>query len=303
MDSCFRKKQRTHLPVMTMALKNKTSLVIKAMHSIHPHKLSPTHESRLKQLIRNFIMKINLRFNMKKHQAPYISWTKGHNLVKQLWQRTLIGRGFREDSPMKRKQAAIALMLAIHSGARWVDIIRLQWQDIRIINTPTHQLMEIDLRLTKGNITNDIPQRLQFSSLRTCKTKYCPIKMLKLFWILMDKPSMGFVVSAPTRTWLNDVEQNKLGTSLINQVQGMARRMGWSEDQLPTMHSPRVSMVIRLYNLKVPEWQIIKFMNWKTPEMLHYYVNVRDQRSASAPATRLANSSVEALEFTEEFLF
>ena len=303
MDSCYRKKQRTNLPVMTNALKNKTSLIIKAMHTIHPHQMTPTQESRLKQLIRSFIIKVNLRFNMKKHQAPYISWTKGHELVKQLWNKKLTGRGFRVNSQLKRKQAAIALMLAIHSGARWVDIIRLQWQDIRIIETPTHQLMEIDLRLTKGNLTNDIPQRLQFSSLHTCKTKYCPIKMLKLFWILMDKPSIGFIVSAPTRQWLNEIEQEKLGISLINQVQQMARRLQWPESQVPTKHSPRVSMVIRLYNLKVPEWQIIKFMNWKTSEMLHYYVNVRDQRSASAPATRLANSSIEALEFSEEFLF
>ena len=303
MDTCYRKKQRTNLPVMTMAIKNKTSLVIKAMHQIYPSKLTPTYESRLKQLIRNFIMKVNLRFNMKKHQAPYLGWTKGHTLVKNLWQKPITGRGFRENSQLKRKQAAIALMLAIHSGARWVDVIRLQWQDIRMIRTPTHQLMEIDLRLTKGNITNEIPQRLQFSSLHTSKTKYCPIKMLKLYWILMEKPSKGFIVSAPTRHWLNEIEQEKLGTALINQVQSMAQRLQWPPNEIPTRHSPRVSMVIRLYNLKVPEWQIIKFMNWKTPEMLHYYVNVRDQRSITAPATRLANSSIEALEFTEELLF
>ena len=288
---------------MTAALKNKTALVIRAMHHIYPHKLMPTHESRLQQLIRRFIMRINLRFNMKKHQAPYLSWTKGHLLVNKLWFLPLAGRGIKNESSMLRKQAAVALMLALHSGARWVDVMRLQWQDVRIIQTPTHQLMEIDLRLSKGNITNDIPQRLQFSSLKTCRTAYCPIKFLKLFWILMDKPLAGFIISAPTRRWLTEIELEKIGTSLINQVQAMARRLGWPSQERPTKHTPRVSMVIRLYNLQVPEWQIIKFMNWKTPEMLHYYVNVRDQRSLSAPATRLANASIQALEFSEEFLF
>ena len=288
---------------MTAALKNKTALVIRAFNQIYPNKLSPTHQSRLNQLVRAFIIRINLRFNMKKHQAPYLSWTKGHQLVNKLWFLPLSGRGFRNYSAMQRKQAAIALMLALHSGSRWCDVIRLQWQDVRIIRTPTHQLMEIDLRFTKGNLTNDVPQRLQYSSLRTCKTAYCPIKMLKLFWILMGKPSKGFIISAPTRRWMNEIEIEKLGTALIGQVQAMAKRLNWPKKEYPTKHSPRVSMVIRLYNLKVPEWQIIKFMNWKTPEMLHYYVNVRDQRSHSAPATRLANASIEALEFSEEFLF
>ena len=273
------------------------------MHLIYPNKLTPTHESRLHQLIRGFILKINLRFNMKKHQAPYIHWKRGHHLINQLWFRTLAGRGVRNDSRIKRKQAAIALMLALHSGARWCDIMRLQWQDIRIISTATHQLMEIDLRFTKGNLTNDIPQKLHFSSLKACKTSYCPIKMLKHYWIIMDKPSKGFIVSAPTRVWLNENEIQSLGTALINQVQSMAKKLGWPSKEIPTKHSARVSMVIRLYNLQVPEWQIIKYMNWKTPEMLHYYVNVRDQRSMTAPATRLANSSIEALELHEEMLY
>ena len=303
MASCQRKKQRSHLPVITAALKNKTSLLIRAMHLIYPQKLTPTHESRIHQLIRSFIMKINLRFNMKKHQAPYIGWRKGHHLINQLWFKTLAGRGIRTESGIRRKQAAIAMMLALHSGARWCDIMRLQWQDVRIIQTRTHQLMEIDLRLTKGNITNDIPQRLQFSSLKTCRTAYCPIKMLKHFWIIMGKPSKGFIVTAPTRVWLNETELHSIGNTLINQVRFMAKKLGWRNSEIPTKHSARVSMVIRLYNLNVPEWQIIKYMNWKTPEMLHYYVNVRDQRSLTAPASRLANSSVEALEATEEMLF
>ena len=261
MDSCWRKKQRCHMPVMTAALKNKVSLVIRAMQQLYPQKLTPTHQSRLQQLIRGFILKINLRFNMKKHQAPFLDWKRGHHLINNLWKKPLTGRGYRPESPLLRKQAAIALMLALHSGSRWCDIMRLQWQDIRMIKTPTHQLMEIDLRFTKGNLTNDIPQRLQYSSLHTCRTAYCPIKMLKLFWLLMDKPLSGFIVSAPTRRWLNETEIDNLGTSLINQVQGMAKKLGWNDANIPTKHSARVSMAIRLYNLNVPEWQIIKYMN------------------------------------------
>ena len=303
MDSCWRKRQRCQLPVMTAALKNKAALVIRAMNEIYPLKMTPTHQSRLLQLVRSFILKVNLRFNMRKHQAPFLSWKNGHELVNKLWFKPLSGRGYGPQSPLLRKQAAVALMLALHSGSRWCDIMRLQWQDIRIITTKTHRLMEIDLRFTKGNLTNDIPQRLQYSSLLTCKTAHCPIKLLKQFWLLMDKPSKGFIVTCPTRQWLNETEIEKLGTSLINQVQHMAGKINWPPTQIPTKHSARVSMAIRLYNLKVPEWQIIKYMNWKTPEMLHYYVNVRDQRSESAPATRLANASIEALELSEEMLY
>ena len=60
------------------------------------------------------------------------------------------------------------------------------------------------------------------------------------------------------------------------------------DHKVPRKHSGRVTFVLTLEKLNVSKRKIIRGMNWRSDQMLNYYMNRRDMRTDEAPAMRIA---------------
>ena len=117
----------------------------------------------------------------------------------------------------------------------------------------------------------------------------CPIYWLQQYFKFRDRPSKGYIFSYPND---NPID----GSATLAVIQKQCRQLQWRKDRIPTKHSLRITMVLTLSGLGIPEAQINRFMMWKSPEMQHYYINRRDHLLKFAPANVISVLSDERIE-------
>ena len=157
------------------------------------------------------------------------------------------------------------------------------WQDLKFKSENGHVIVQAPLRLSKNNLTNNIPQAYQWASSDSTDPYDCPWNMFKRWWIYCQRPKKGFVFS--------DRRGNQLcHKSTISFVTRHAKnKLGLPKHKIPTMHSGRVTHVLTLDKLNVSKRSIIRSLNWKTDTMINYYMNTRSMCSEGAPALKLAS--------------
>ena len=264
---------------MTISLKRRTKLTIKVMKSLSDFPL--VLEKRLENAIDKVIKDVNIQFNLKTKQANFISTPVAIKIATKLWTNR------RKHGESTKKKAAVALMMASFTGGRWVDIHRLRWEDLRKSRTSTMLFITAEMRLSKNNLLNDVPQRLTWARSLNDESVDNPITWIHRLWVYQGKPKSGFMFKAPGHT--TPIE--RWGDSTIKQVIGAAEELNIPSSELPSKHSPRVTMAVTLFNMGTKKHRINRFMNWKTSRMQERYINTRDSQLPGAPAHQLATIS------------
>ena len=280
---------------MTKSLRRRLFITIRAVQTLSkefPYILLKQLEFRVSRLIQ----RINHQFNFKPKQAPLIFTNDAFRIAHQLWNDETRTRGTRAVSIIYRKKAAVVTVLASLSGSRWIDLHRTHWEDIKIEHTPFAKFLYIELRMTKNNLSNEVPQRLFWAVKHDTPPDRDPIFWLQRYWNYQGRPKKGFIFNpennfSPDETW---------GSHTINQVRRSAKLLGFPENKWPTRHSFRITMAITLYNMGVSSHRINRFMNWKTDRMQEHYINTRDQKTPNAPANRLASLSEFEMQCLQE---
>ena len=267
---------------MTISLKRRTRLTIKVLKSLSDFPL--VLEKRLDNAIDRVIKDINIQFNLKTKQANFISTPLAIKIATILWT---------EDHPRRRrgdktrKKAATALMMAAFTGGRWIDIHRLKWEDLKKSRTSTILFISAEMRLSKNNLRNEVPQRLTWARPLNDESLDNPITWIQRLWVYQGRPRSGFIFqpenpSTPIERW---------GDATIKQVRRIASFLNVPKSELPSMHSTRVTMAVTLFNMGTKKHRLNRFMNWKTSRMQERYINTRDSQLAGAPAHQLATIS------------
>ena len=278
--------ERVNLPIMTISLKRRLQITIKAMKSLSEFPL--ILERRLVNAIEKIIQDINLKFNLKTKQANFISTPTAMKIATILWTDS-DPRRIRGEAT--RKKAAVALMMAAFTGGRWIDIHRLQWQDLKKSKTSTMLFITAEMRLSKNNLCNEVPQRLTWARSLNDHSTDNPITWIQRLWEYQGKPRKGFMFKAECDT----TPIARWGDATIKQVRRVASQLNIPKSELPSKHSSRVTMAVTLFNMGTKEHRLNRFMNWKTSRMQERYINTRDNQLPGAPAHQLATLSKNAL--------
>ena len=215
-----------------------------------------------------------------------------------MWDDDKVSRGKGPAAIRTRKRAATALVLAAYTGGRWIDIHRLQWQDLKLTSTPSQTFLIAEMRMSKNNVCNEVPQRLIWARSADTDSPDNPINWLTKYWKSEGRPRRGFIFQ-PDKL---DTPITKWGDATIKQVQKAAEMLKIPKPERPTKHSPRVTMAVTLFNLGVKKSRINRFMNWKTERMQERYINTRDSQLSGAPAHRLSTISAEKLQSVQKYL-
>ena len=179
---------------MTERLLKKAKIVIKTMHLIS-NEFTVLHEQRLLQRIRSLICKINIELPMFKKQAPICAWAEAKKISEALWRDISVTSGSNVSMIRKRKAAATAIILASKTGARWIDVHRLRWEDLVFSKVDNTKFIQAKLRLSKNNIINDFPQSLTWASTTNTPPRDCPRAILKRWWKWCGCPEKGYIFS------------------------------------------------------------------------------------------------------------
>ena len=288
------KLERSDIPIMTETLLKKSQMLIKACRLISRN-FDDLMALRIQQRIRGTITMINQNCNMAKKQAPVIEWNITKKIAQGLWNDISVNRGSNITSIRNRKGAATALLLAFTSGARWIDLHRLKWEDLKFKSIDDMLYVQAPLRLSKNNLTNNLPQALQWASSKSTDKTDCPWTIFKRWWVWCGKPRHGFIFAKGDGQVMS-------GNTTIYHVQKQARKMGLPEHQIPRKHSGRVTMVLTLDKLNLSKRSIIRGLNWRTDTMVNYYMNTRSMCSKGAPSHRLAQLKSGQLQSLQEDL-
>ena len=280
-DKSLVKMRTKNIPIMTETLLKKTQLVIKACKLLSPN-FEEVMAIRINQRIRKTITMINGTCLMAKKQAPVIDWDTSKKIAKRLWNDISVGRGSSIASIRKRKAAATALLLTATCGGRWIDVHRIFWEDLKFHTENSIKIVQAPLRFSKNNLTNNIPQTLTWAKSKSTDHADCPWTILKRWWNWCGKPTKGPVFADRSG------KPYKNGDATIYQVQTAAKALNLPDHQIPRRHSGRVTFVLTLEKLNVSKRKIIRGLNWRSDQMINYYMNRRDMRSSDAPALKIA---------------
>ena len=280
---------------MAKSLKRRLLVTIRAVQTLTNH-FPYLMLKKLEFRVTRIIQKISQQFNFQPKQAPLIFTNDAFRIAQHLWEDETRTRGTRQISIRNRKKAAVVTVLASLSGSRWIDLHRLRWEDIKLESTPFAKFLYIGLRMSKNNLSNEVPQRLFWAVKTDTVQARNPIFWLQRFWNYQGRPSQGFMFNPENST----IPDTTWGSHTINQVRRSAKILGFPENKWPTRHSFRVTMAITLYNMGIDSHRINRFMNWKTNRMQEHYVNTRDSKSIHAPANQLASLSSHELEVMQE---
>ena len=225
---------------------------------------------------------------MKKKQAPAIPWSIIKRIYNQLWNDISVDRGSNINSVRLRKAAATALALSNLGGSRWVDLHRIRWEDLIFEKTGSTKFVQAPLRMSKNNICNDFPQSLTWASASDKSPDDCPWEIFKKWWLWCGKPKKGFVFA-------NRRGHQLSGNVTIYHVQARAKKMKLPNHHIPRKHTGRVTTVLTLEQLNISKRRIMRNMNWRSDQMVNYYMNRRDMLTQQAPASVLAKTPINKI--------
>ena len=154
--------------------------------------LKGARKLKLKQIIRDFVKNLTLEEDFEVKKAPQIKWEHMFELAKTLF---LTKQPKYKGSMLKRKAAAVGLVISLFSGMRWGDIVKIKWQDLRKFTRDGKQYLVIKLRATKTvwDASLNQPIFLPFLGSKHQFKYKCPVYYLKKFWIFLGKPRTNFL--------------------------------------------------------------------------------------------------------------
>ena len=255
---------------MTSSLRRRADITIRIMKKFPA--FTSELELQLNHLVNKLISKINREYHMEKSKAPEIQIQDMTKLALALWRANPVGRGYSDHSRWLRKAGAVVTLISAYSGARWGDIVRLHWEDVRHFVQPHGRFIQIFIRISKNNMLNEQPQCITLKE-QTDKTLECPVTMLEEFRKLQGHPTTGKIFPAT-------------GSSILTVVQTMAKNQNLPR---PTGHTGRISSAITCSDLNIGLRRTNNFLGWKSEKMYSYYTNIRDQLSENAPASLFSN--------------
>ena len=137
--------------------------------------------------------------------------------------------------------------------------------------------IQIHVRHSKNNQNSELPQCFTIRQRPMHERLKCPVYWLQQYFKFRDKPTAGYIFAYPDGSQID-------GSSTLDQIQIQCDRENWPKDRIPSKHSLRITMVLTLSGLNLPEAQINRFMMWRSTEMQGYYINRRDHLLNLAPA-------------------
>lgn len=287
-NKSLKKLQRSKIPIMTESLLKKTNIVVKILKMT----MTPYDDLiglRIHQRIRKVIKMINETCHMAKKQAPVVDYETIKKIAKSLWEDISVPRGSNIKAIRHRKAAATALLLSHKCGTRWKDLHRIHWEDLQFSCRAGKKVVQAALRLSKNNLCNDFPQALTWAENKTTSLEDCPWKVFKRWWSWCGKPKNGPIFANRDGSAISD------GITFYHVKQHSTKKLRLPSHKNPTKHSGRVTTVLTLEQMNVSKRRIMRNMNWRSDQMVNYYMNRRDMQSENAPALLLSNMSPNQL--------
>ena len=253
----------------------------KAIQVSHVLNLKGWAKNRFFGMVRAKQKNFAIETNFKVKKAPTFPWETAKKWAKYLWSKN-------ENSFLKskrRKMTCLMIYLTWFGGLRWVDAIRLKWDDVEIIRRQKIFVL-IKCRITKANVDAHAEH---FCTLATNleRPDDCPVRTLLEYWSFSGRPRAGYFF----RTSSEGADLDSTYDSLVSAAQK------FDKSHKPGKHSGRISCVNTLVALGAKPDAIKKHMNWgPNSEMISHYVSSHLVTLPEAPASILQNNKLSDLQ-------
>ena len=218
--------------------------------------LTPRQERLLKTNIKRIIKNMHQNVDFSIRRPKFMTLKKLEALTVALWKNH---RGKRR--PDLYLAASVILVMAWLGGSRVIDIIRLQWSDLKLIKNKSGEYLKCKVRFSKSNPNR--PEALTFK--KTPNKIFDVIDRLQK-WSKKSNNRKGFIFPD------NGVNSHIKTHQVVNCWRIAARDIGWPEPDWPRGHSGRNSCVPLLMKLGQKSQRINVFLRWQHgSSMLSHY--------------------------------
>lgn len=254
---------------------------------------NPCFKRELRSNIRNYCDQLYLHNDeLQVKSAPVVQIPILMAIAKRLWSAPLTNR---RQAQYKKRAAATALAICCFTGNRWIDTMRLKWNDIQMSLNDEKDLIFVlfGMRITKTSNTGKKP--IWCSMYQNKVDGLCPFVLLQRWWVFTGRKQQGFLF--PKGSTHAD------GTILFYQIQCEADAMNLP--LRPTKHTPRNTLVATLFSMGVSLEEIRRRFNWCThSEMPFRYVKHRLDKLPTAVSFSLAHEAQHnAFSVQDDFVF
>ena len=281
-----------------------TNFMISLFHNMcRWSKVKDTRKKALKSLLDKKIMNVRIQANLRTKPARTYPPIDLLNLIQDQWKRPMHGLG---QKAILRKYTSAMALICFLTGRRWVDITRIKWDNLDIIETPLGIFYKFYIPSSKTNIRG---QRIECVTIRNVQSESFigPIKMLESIRHWQGGPSKGFVFPCVHRKrkfvkdpiwepwssyrcdghWVNNTKAECLGQIdgkvTIGVLQRFALKQGWTS--VPTKHTFRRLVTLLHKRQGLTREQINEIMGWvPTSNMPVHYAAEQDSLLKTAPA-------------------
>ena len=152
--------------------------------------------AKLKNLINNNLFDIYMSYRLKSNatvaHAPTVDPVKLRQAIRNLFynQKSEKGIRFSHARLFRNKISALHALLCSVTGRRWVDISRIRWESLAMINSRNRVKFKFALPGSKANAKG---KRNEGVSLVQDFSDLCPIRLMVIYWIITGRPKFGFV--------------------------------------------------------------------------------------------------------------
>ena len=255
-------------------------------------KIDQIEKLKIKDMVEKKKRMLQLRFDFTPKMAPIIHPKEIMRQAKEIW---LEKEPRRARSVMARKQAALIYVLSTLSMRRWVDVCRLQWTDITWVEKEHGRFLLIKMRISKSNVGEKVEEVTLAEQLQNWA---CPIKLLARFWLMMNRPTEGFIFQCLNRWERGQCEGHRnqfcegyeKGDVTMTTLNRYAVKKKW--EQVPTKHTGRRTGIAITSMHDIPRERILETAGWvSSTDMLRHYTAasqaVRKDGIAALYATEL----------------
>ena len=168
-------------------------------------KPSPRIKTSVNNNLFDIFMSYRLKGNASVAHAPAVNPAKLRQAIHNLFYKTKSAKGipFTHKRIFKNKISAIHALLCSVTGRRWVDISRIRWETVKVINSRDRIKLKF---LLPGSKANAKGKRNEGVSLVQDFSDLCPVKLIIIFWIITGRQKFGFVFPCIHKkvTWTSD---------------------------------------------------------------------------------------------------
>ena len=262
--------------------------------------VKPVVIRRVKKVVSDWERFLLTRHDFGPKQPKYMSLKKLKELSWDLWRKNRTHR-----CKWLYRAASVAYVYAWLSGGRMQDILRLKWEDMKIIRNNTGTFLMAKVRHSKGNKA----KRGEQLTVMLVKDHTLNIfSRLKHWWAFSGKPKSGLVFrKVGNKAETNSETGQQIGSKKLTGISGAnieieikpfqikkaaqraAVALGWSS--LPMAKSGRNSIVPVLLKLGVKSQLCNIFMRWShSSEMLSHYQGAHLEFSTTGVAYKIGKA-------------